>query len=312
MDLSEKIQQFLDDNGIYYTERANSFTLTCPNCSKEKLDIAKEEGNYICYYCADTIHGPAPEPILAELSGESIYKIKRFLRGYEYIHQLDPMSMLKDPKSNKIIKDEFSLDKEVPTYFIDIDHPKAKDGLTYLQDKRGIPDFLAMELGLLYNPLHKQVVFPVYDGNKYVGYQGRAIYGSLKYNDVEKSKYLLFENSINGDSVIVCEGPISAMKFAKTGIGFVATMGKAISEKQIDKLLSLGVSSIYLGLDRDAYKEIQSFYEKYYSKFTIYLLDVPSHRDDFGDCTFDECVEVYKKAYRLNRMSFLPDILNNG
>jgi hypothetical protein len=309
MDLSEKLQEYLDLNGIYYTERANSFTLTCPNCAKEKLDIAKEEGNYICYYCADTIHGPAPEPILAELTGEPIQKIRRFLRGYEFIQKLDPTELLGEKKSNKLIKEQFDVEKELPRYFIAIDHAKATEGMQYLVEKRGIPDFLAIELGILYNPVHKQVVFPVYDGNNYVGYQGRAIYGKLKYNDIEKSRYLLFESTINSPSVIICEGPVSAIKFAKTGIGFVATMGKSISEKQIDKLLSLGISTIYLGLDRDAHKEIQSFYDKYYNKFTIYLLEVPTHRDDFGDCTFDECVEVYNKAFKLNRMSFLPDIL---
>lgn len=308
MNLEDKIRQYLDDNGVFYTERANSFSLNCPNCSRQKLDIAKEEGNYICYYCADVIKGPAPEPILSELTGDSISQVKRFLRGFESLKSLNT-DFLNTNQIQFKKEEEETDEKRIPYYFVPIGHPIAKDGLEYLDQKRGIPEFLALELGLMYNSKHKQVVFPVYDGPHYVGYQSRAIYGKLKYNDVEKSNFLMFENTIVDDKVILCEGPISALKFAKTGIGYVAIMGKSISEKQIDKLTKLGITTIYLGLDRDAYKEIQTFYDKWHTKFKIFLLEVPSHRGDFGDCTFDECLNVYQNAIPLNRMSFLPDII---
>ncbi len=308
MDLENKIRQFLDDHGVFYTERSKSFSLSCPNCGREKLDIAKEEGNYICYYCADVTHGPAPEPILAELTGEPVNSIRRFLRGYEFIHKLDADGFLSDKAQLTKQSDEESEERTVPFYFVNITDSRATDGLKYLE-KRGIPNFLAEDLGLLYNPTHKQVVFPVYDGPHYVGYQGRAVYGKVKYNDIEKSKYLMFENTVNCNKVILCEGPISAMKFAKTGIGYVATMGKSISEKQIDKLISLGVTTIYLGLDRDAHREIKTFYEKWGQKFTLFLLEVPVDRDDFGDCDFDTCIDIFNNASPLNRMTFLPDIV---
>lgn len=309
MNLEDKIRQYLDDNGVFYIERANSFSLSCPNCSRQKLDIAKEEGNYICYYCADTVHGPAPELILSELTGDSPHVVRKFLRGFESLKNCVPDSFLEQHTNKKVLEEEELVFKKVPYYFISINDPRAIDGLDYLQQKRGIPKFLAEEIGILYNPVHKQVVFPVYDGQMYVGYQSRAIYGKLKYNDVEKSHYLMFENTINSDKVILCEGPISALKFAKTGIGFVSTMGKSISERQMKKLTDLKINTIYLGLDRDAYKEIEAFYAKWQSKFKIYLLEVPSHREDFGDCDFDECVEIVKNSVRLNKMSFLPDIL---
>jgi hypothetical protein len=148
----------------------------------------------------------------------------------------------------------------------------------------------------------------VFDGKFYVGYQSRAIYDKVKYNDVEKSRYFIFEQTINSNKVILAEGPISALKFAKTGIGFVASMGKHISDTQVDKLIKLGIDTLYLALDRDAYKEIEGFYIKYGTKFKkIYYIDIPSGKDDFGDCDFNMCVDAFDNATILNRMSFLPD-----
>lgn len=310
MNLEDKIRKYIEDNGIYYKENSRSFMLDCPNCGKDKLSIAKEEGNYICYYCADTVRGPAPEPILAELTGDTYQVVRRNIRGFEFIAATSADGFLKEkPVFSKKEEDDEVEPRKIPYYFVPITDERAKEGRAYLINKRGVPLFLAEELGIMYNPVHKQVIFPVYQGFRFCGYQGRSIYSKLKYNDIDKSKHLMFENTITDNRVILCEGPISALKFAKTGIGFIATMGKVVSERQIRRLLELKIDTIYLGLDRDAYKEIKSFYDQHHTKFKIFLLEVPPDKDDFGDCNFEECLEIFKQAVPLNRMSFLPDIL---
>ena len=138
----------------------------------------------------------------------------------------------------------------------------------------------------------RAVVFLCKDGSHYVGYQLRSVdpdcpkeFQKYTMAGFEKSKHFLFQEFIKGDSVILAEGPISAIKFAKTGISFVASMGKAISQSQINKLLALGVKNVYIGLDKDAFKETNSFIEKYRTLFNIYKLKVPEDEEDFSSCT---------------------------
>ncbi len=309
MTIEDKIRKYIEDNGLFYKENSRSFMLDCPSCGKDKLSIAKEEGNYICYYCADTVRGPAPEPILAELTGDTLPVVRRLIRGHAFIADTEADGFLNPDKAFTKKNEEENEPRKKPYYFVPITDERAKEGRDYLVEKRGIPLFLAEEVGIMYNPVHKQVIFPVYEGYQWQGYQGRAIYGKLKYNDIDKSKHIMFENSIVDNRVILCEGPISALKFAKSGIGYVAILGKVVSERQIERLLELKIDTIYLGLDRDAFKEIKSFYDKYHTKFKFFILEVPSDKDDFGSCSFDECVEIFQQATPLNRMSFLPDIL---
>ena len=308
--LEDKIRDFFSENGIYFTERHNAFTVACPNCGKNKLDISKEHGNYICYKCADTnrTRGPNVEFILQELTGKTIREITRFIRGSQRLADLD-LGKMYGKQVEQVIIDEALEDDTfvVPSDFINLNDEKAIDGKNYLQNLRGVPEWLASALDIKYSPKYKQIIFLIYDGAKCVGYQGRATYGKIKYNKVKKSKYLMFEKTIKDDRVILAEGPISALKFAKSGIGFVASMGKSISEEQINRLKNKGVKKIYLALDRDAWKEVEVFYKKYYKDFAIYCVDVPEHRDDFGDCDFDEATKAVTEACRLTNMHSLPN-----
>lgn len=304
----EKLKQYLVDNGIRHTERTNSYTLYCPQCSRFKLDINRQEGFYSCYYCNTTngTHGSNPEFILSDITGQSVKEISRFLKGIVRLTDFNLEDMYGDNKSKNTIQDQQNDEFTIPKDFLSLTHPKSIDGLNYLENKRGVPEWLASTLGILYSLKYSQIIFPVYDNQKCVGYQGRAIYGKVKYNNVKKSKYLLFESTISNNGVILAEGPISAIKFAKCKIGFVASMGKSVAEEQIQRLKDKKVDTIYLALDRDAWREIDVFYKKYYKDFTIYKIDVPEHRDDFGDCTFDEALQAFQEAYPYTNNHNIP------
>jgi hypothetical protein len=307
--LEEKIREFLSNNGIYFTEVGQSLAMNCPNCGKNKLYISKDDGHYICFVCADThrLKGPNVEFILQELTGKPVREINRFIRGIVSLKDFDLEKLYAENIQPEKTPEDPDFEFVIPRTFYEINHPEAKDGLAYLENKRGVPGWLAADLNIFYSPKYEQVIFPIYDGQKCVGYQGRAIYGKVKFNHVKKSHYLMFEHTISSDSVILAEGPISAIKFAKTGFGFVASMGKAVSETQVQRLKKLGVKKIYLALDRDAHKDVETFCSKWYNDFSISIVEVPERRDDFGDCEFDECVEAIANATPWTRMSSLPN-----
>lgn len=304
--IEEKIRNFLEDHGVYYKERGNAFTIECPYCGKFKLDIGKDEGHFSCYYCKDSngTKGPSPEAILAEIGGISFRQARRYIKGASF----DSILFEETQNQPKITLSIEIPDKIKPRHILSITDPASKPGLLYLKEKRGIPQDIALLHSVQYSPKYRQIIFPVYYSGIYVGYQGRSIDTKLKYNDVEKAKFLMFEDTIDSDRCVLAEGPISALKFAKAGVPFVATMGKSVSEYQTNRLKELGVKRIYLGLDRDAYKEKEIFYNKYREMFEIYDLLVPSHRDDFGDCTFDECARVVEESVPLNKMLILPEL----
>lgn len=307
--MEECLLEFLKNNNVYFKERANSVTLKCPRCQKFKLDIHKEQHNYICYKCAETdrIKGPNAEFILSEITNIPLADVKRSIKGIQTMAEIEE-SLKNALFGTSVVSKQVEEEKPLqwPDGYFSIATDVAKPGVQYLEG-RGIPFDLALKLKIKYNPSHKQVVFPVYSNGKLVGYQGRSIDPNCpkersKYTlpGFQKSHYVMFEDTIKSDAVIVAEGPISAIKFANCDIGYVATMGKYISEKQVELLKQKGIKRIYLALDRDAIAEIKNFVSKYVGVFRIYFVSVPEHRDDFGDCTFDECKESYQNAKPLN------------
>jgi len=306
-----KIVQLLDEKNIDYKERLNSITLQCPCCLKYKLDINKEFGYYICYYCAEkeNIKGKNPAYVLSKILNEPYQLIKMKLSG------LNLEAFDEDFSNKKNHKQEvFDVCNEIvmPEYFFKINLDISKFGMKYLND-RGIDSLTAKKHEIKYNTRDMQIIFPIYHNNMLVGYQGRSIlkdipkqYSKITMPGFKKTNYVMFEKTLNSDKVILAEGPISALKFEKTNIPFVASMGKHVSDQQFKLLQSKGVKSIYLALDRDAYSEAFEIVKKYQSIFDFYQINVPEDRDDFGDCSFEECQLAFNKAYSVNSNNFFP------
>lgn len=290
-DIGNRVETFLSNHGTDHKVTTNSIIVNCPKCSSQKLYIDKTHGNFICFKCSEEgIKGPTPFYALHLLTGLSIEDIKTELEINE------PKQL---PQASAVTRKASAY---VPSRFVRLIDPTAIEGVNYLY-KRGVDLETADKFNIQYDPQRKAIVFLCKDGSKYAGYQTRSVDPACpkeqqKYTmtGFEKSKHFLFQEYIKGDSVILAEGPISAIKFAKTGISFVASMGKAISKNQVQKLVDLGIKNVYLGLDRDAFKEINAFIKNYSTLFNIFYLKVPAHRDDFGDCTYDETIEVYRKA----------------
>jgi hypothetical protein len=157
------------------------------------------------------------------------------------------------------------------------------------------------------------------------GWQGRAIDKDNKlkmYNmpGIWQGKTLMFyDNIVNKDFAILAEGPISALKFEKVG-NFVASMGKnSITDAKLQLIKQSGIKKLYLALDRDALNlipEIKNKVDNLRCGIKCSIIEVPPHRDDFGDCTYDECYDAFMNAKEINTfsmsMSFDKNIFFKG
>jgi len=239
----EKIIQILDENNIDYKERINSITLKCPVCFKYKLDIHKEQGYFICYHCAsqNNVKGKNAAYILAKILDKPYHELNFKLNFFD-VNDID--NNFDQPKTKVVAKKiENTQVIQWPQHFFRINLDISKPGVEYL-NKRGIDLATAKKHEIRYNAKDYQVVFPVFSNNDLVGYQGRSIlpevpkqFTKFTMPGFQKANFLMFEKTINQDHAIMAEGPISALKFEKTNVPFVATMGKYVSVNQL-KVLS--------------------------------------------------------------------------
>jgi len=307
--MEDRISSFLSHHNIRIMgQSARSFIFNCPACGGDrKLYIDKRDGRSVCFK-GKSDRCPKPGSFvsyaLSLLSGLPMDVVKREILDFvvDLADEIRVSFDEEEPEKAKI---------ELPSVMLPIDISfmsdySSKEGMEYLES-RGIPVDLQNKHSIMYSPSMRRVIFPVITDNKLCGWQGRAIdkvdhmYRMYNVPGAWKANTLMFyQNIINKDFAIVAEGPVSALKFAGVG-NFVASMGKEISKRQIEILKETGIKRVYLALDRDAVDKLSSIrYNLKNVDIDCYYIPVPDHRDDFGDCTFNECVMAFEKARKLD------------
>lgn len=297
-------------------ENGRSLIFDCPSCGgKKKLYIEKESGRSACFKqgsIGKCPQGSLPEYALHLIIGIPSRQIKDMLyNGAVHIKKdLDKPSFEKQTQKITNLKPIGMSDLPM-----DIQYRGMKDfkeGADYLLS-RGINSDICEKYMIGYSPSMRRVIFPVKMNNKIYGWQGRAIdkvdkkYRMYNLPGPWKAKSLMFyDNLKDKDYAIIAEGGISALKFDQVG-GVVASMGKMISKDQLKLIINAGIKKIYLALDRDAFainEEVRYYITQY--SIQCFKIEVPEHRDDFGDCTFEECQKAFAEAKPLQ------DATNSG
>lgn len=145
-----------------------------------------------------------------------------------------------------------------PENFYPWDHPYGMQAFSYLLS-RGIPanEIPSYRVGYCTDGKYGgRVIFPVFDFfGKLVFWQGRLIdnvKGAQRYMTPPGGprKHVLFNltNAVKYDSVIVTEGPISAMA---AGVNAVCSFGKQVTQEQISALAVFPFSTYFVALDGD-------------------------------------------------------------
>lgn len=318
---AEKIKQIISEEGLSFRERGRTIYTSCPRCQKsDKLSILKANGYTICYRGSCEFKGPKPfiywlmdtASISKQEAIERIYGVKE----QEYSERIELKLNLEDSKDTLTENEELVYSVEWPLAFAEtLDSTSSIPAVFYLES-RGIPKNIAKKYDIWFNYLNERIVFPIKHEKRCVGWQARAIKDDtfpkmLNNTGFQRASSVMFIDNVKPNSfVIIAEGPIDAIKFDACG-NSVATMGKMISSKQLELILSKNPQRVYLALDDDAAEEMRKLQSTL--KVPVYKIDVPesckqrcnllNKKADFGECTFEECLEAFKNARKLDYYS---------
>lgn len=308
------------EGGASFKQNTKSFILTCPRCSKkDKLYIRRNDGRFVCWYCReiDGFQGH-PEYVLSELCGLPVKEIRKQLYGDESTR---PAQLFLDLNLSDFEDEDFidlpPVPKPVawPLEFFSLDHEASVKGVEYLEG-RGVPKSIAMEYGIRYHPAKQQVIFPVQHRGNLYGWQARLTTGDKPYwddkrqrmvsplkvltsPDLQRDRTLMFMDRLDGSQhAVLTEGPFDGLKAHLCG-GNVATMGKAVAKSQLELIRNSGIHKLYIGLDPDAYLEVNRI-RKIMTDVVLYDLRPPAPYKDLGEMPMDAVRALFESAPELH------------
>ncbi len=316
-----KLHDFITKHGLQPdAENGRSYIYDCPACGgKKKLYIQKENGRSVCFR-KETSKCPSMGSLVTYplhlLTGMDIKDIKSELFLLEETLSVDDIKIDWDVEADLPVEEQQLEMATLPAGITIITDPNAVEGLKYLH-KRGISTDMAKKYSITYSTQMRRVIFPVIMNGVLYGWQGRAI------DDVEKhlrmynlfgpwktSTLMFYNNIIGKEYAVLAEGAVSALKFELVG-GFVASMGKSVSTKQLDLIKKAGVKQLYLALDRDA-SDLLVTIEKYMNSgddpVKCYVIETPESKGDFGECSFDECLDAFLKSQPFDKNGIYVNI----
>jgi hypothetical protein len=305
------LREIIEEAGLSYRESDRSFIFDCPCCNKkDKLYIRKEDGRFVCWYC-ETSNGFSgrAEYALTYLVSLPLAELQRRLYGGRSSGGPGYLSVrLGQPEDEEVQTVQIStIEWPAGCYPIIEGLPEVQPGIDYLVG-RGISLDLAQEYALRYNPQDKRVYFPIHYDSRLVGYQRRTILSDLEYTDSQGQLHtinkvltskgfqrhtVMFEDRLSQVShCVVTEGPIDAIKAHLVG-GNIATMGKAVTDVQIARIRSFGVTKLILAQDVDAAEETMELARKF-ADIEIFRAELPPGKDlgalsleDARDCLLE-------------------------
>ena len=160
---------------------------------------------------------------------------------------------------------------------------------------RGISRETCELLGIRYDPIHRQVVFPCYrDGKPYFTARRSIDSKSFHMDDTDKPLYCLdLVKKMGIKKVLLVEGPVDCATGWEYGYPAIATFGQP-SERQIDSLNKSGIRTVYLMFDNDAAGDRFKRFVKSRLSSDILVEEpvIPEGRKDINDLKESEVDEI--------------------
>lgn len=318
---SEEIKFMLQESGVGFKANSRSFIMSCPRCrKKEKLYIRQYDGRFVCFYCKeiDNFQGK-PEYALIELTNLTLDEIQLRLYGSEAELSNDdqivfrPQDFLDEEEETLSSEDILAAIKFTPD-ILPLDNENCRAGIAYLES-RGVGLELAKKYKVSYSPSERRIIFPVTYKNELYGWQGRTISEQKEFWDDEyenfvtinkaqtslglkKDKSLMFRDNLVGvQHCVLCEGPFDGIKADLCG-GNVVTMGKAVSNAQLNLIKNHGVKKVYLALDPDAASEMRRILE-FFKDLELYDMR-PPRGYDLGKLSCHEVKSLFDSAIKID------------
>lgn len=309
------------------------WSLTCPNCGKDKLIVNALKKTWHCWVCQDYVDvwTPAGYRRRASAGAGGLIDLIQLLEGVDRMTAaqkilaagyMTPGELLRLGDAG-LASEASEWDREA----CEIDWPPAstsdfvgfpggvgayqvQQARAYLE-KRGLTLVDVQEWGLRWcfaGRYVNRLVFPVYEVGRLVYWQARAMWDqrpgekyvkslnppSTKGAAVSTDVLYNLDRASQYERVAVTEGPIDAHH---VGPDAVASFGKQLSPVQISKLVKSGVRAIDLFWDADAFGDAVRQASRLTSLFDVRVVQLPS--GDPGD--FDKIQNSWYRqhAHRL-------------
>jgi 5S rRNA maturation endonuclease (ribonuclease M5) len=230
------ISRLLDDHGIEYHHTNNGWlNMACPFCYRGdgKFGLGWSGTVFSCFHCGRLDRIDVLKSLLNTNTSQTLQVMSQYQRGtLPRPEGFDAAStVLGHPTSVKLPYGTMEMSSR---------HKK------YLLDRNFDPKHLVAEWGLKgtgpHGPYSHRIIIPIHHHGKLVCFQGRDITGlsaekykscSDKDSIISIKECLYGRDKVNGDSVVVTEGPT---KVWRLGIGSVCTFGATVTNKQIEAL----------------------------------------------------------------------------
>lgn len=309
-DYAKALENLFETKGIGYKSNRKSFILNhCPRCSGQKCYVRRKDGRSICFSGKCNARWSCYS-LVSELLNVKKEEAPKLLFGTDSSSDYNDIKLDFDELIIDF-KDEFDFEEEDESFlkpiamgpdFLPVE--QSKSAIDYLIERKIVDPALIAAYDIKYHALMHAIVFPVkYNGEIY-GWQARSIpplkEGQLRLitsPGLNKSKFLLnYDRAKVEKNLIVTEGPVDCIHADIPGYGAVCSFGKAVSLHQIELIIKSAAETVYLGLDRDAAKEIEYLCRKICPHKKVYRIQAPEHRKDLGECAPEEVLQAIENA----------------
>lgn len=293
--------------GVGRSLRGNEQAHHCPFCNhhKKKLQVNLETQKWHCWVC--DAKGKKIYRLLKK-AGTNPKKLQRINEIYEdhYI----PQEFKEEDDKPLFLPQEYKSLIRKPNGI----NPSYNTAIHYLSKRGfGMDDIRRYNIGYCEEGLYSgRIIIPSYDENYKLNYFiARSFYedSTMKYKNPPVSKnVVMFESEINWNHPItLVEGVFDAMTIKRNTIPL---LGKFLSKKLLNKILTSGVSKINILLDSDAQKDAL-YWTDYLSKEGIEVTNIKPGEKDANEMGFDSVINLIKQSKQTTYQDLIFQKLNS-
>lgn len=323
-----------------YQETATSEVhLDCPFCGEhDKKLYVSPKGQFICFKCES--RGNSPISFFMQYYDVSYKEASDMLKDEDFaIPKVEPVDnetlLSRLVALNTKVEKQKQAGKKCPAFPTNtkllrdnLNNPESYPYLWYLKN-RGITlqQIYKYNLGYLTSgtiktqdkdmTISNSIIFPTYGLNNDVIYWStRSIepnpfiksFNALAKDNEYSRKDVVFNLNHVKDKMVICEGIFNAISSTVADYVGVATLGKAITDDQINLMLKVNPKYFYVFLDNDAMKEEIKLIDRLKQRISldrIYLVVNPYKDKDANDLGSTIVKELLDKAQPVNLQSLL-------
>lgn len=293
----EKLNEYYQRKLGMYDYRRGWLKGDCPSCGEHKFGIHIADNRSHCFKCEYT---KDPISLLFELE-----KIKSYQEFYSILSNLEGI------KYTEIEQEAYEIKKDnvLPEGYKNIargDSKMARAARRYLE-KRGFDIKELSYAGFGYcnsGDYFGYIIMPIYYGNTLVYFNARLYIGDgPKFNnpDIENfgigKSFIMYNRDALYiyDKVFIVESITNSRTLGDTAVG---TMGKALSQQQINDIIKSPCKKIVIGLDRDAISQAIDIAYKLIDHKKVKIMIMPEGKD-INDLGRQKSLLISHKAHYL-------------